>query len=580
MVSKTTVTASLSNVTYRLSVLTLMAFILGVVVSLLAIAFVECVSWLNDALLISPRTRVQVQSPALLTLTTLLVPTLGGLLVGWLLQRHSPEKRPLGPPDSIRAVQLRGELPSLRAGFISTLAALISLGCGASVGQYGPMVYLGSMFGGLVSKLQLAIPNLQSIAIASGVSAAIATAFNAPIAGLIFAHEVILRHYSLQSFAPTTVAAATGYIIANVIFERPALFLVEFSGVSHSYEFGLFALLGVICAFLATGFMHLILTTASVGQKLPVAAMYRPAIAGLLVGLVALWLPDVLGTGNETLRFATIEGAFENQELVLIVFAKLILTAICVGFGFAGGVFSPSLLIGILFGALFWSTLELLGVPNSGVVVYAICGMVALTSPVIGAPLTTILIIFELTRNYDLTIAAMVAVVFANLLAFRIFGRSLFDVQLARKGVDLSFGRDRAMLSNIFVIDYLVDDFLAFDVSTPLNEAIQTLVSKGYAEATITNQHGQYVGMLRLQDAITQKSASTVEGVALKDWPSFNQSTSIWQAMAQLDHFVGEAIPVISADDGALIGMITEAKLIQAYREIVHDLRSEENESV
>lgn len=580
MASKMTVTATVSNVTYRLGILTLMAFFLGAIVSLLAIAFVECVAWLNDVLLISPRTRIQVQSPLFLTAATLLVPTFGGLLVGWLLQKHSPDKRPLGPPDSIRAVQLRSELPSVRSGLISTLASILSLGCGASVGQYGPMVYLGSMFGGLITKLQLAIPNLQSIAIASGVSAAIATAFNAPIAGLIFAHEVILRHYSLQSFAPTTVAAATGYVIANVIFERPALFLVEFSGVTYSHEFALFALLGIVCAFLATGFMHLILYTASAGQKLPVTPMYRPAIAGLLLGLVALWLPDVLGTGNETLRFATIEGAFENQELVLIVLAKLILTAICIGFGFAGGVFSPSLLIGILFGALFWSTLELLGVPNSGVVVYAICGMVALTSPVIGAPLTTILIIFELTRNYDLTIAAMVAVVFANLLAFRIFGRSLFDIQLARKGVDLSFGRDRAMLTNTFAIDYLVDDFLVFDANTSINEAMQQLVNNGRAEATITHQNGDYLGMLRLQDAIGHKADESVDKVTQKDWPSFSESTSVWQAMGRLDRFVGEAIPIVSAEDGKLLGMITEARLIEAYMEIVHDLRSEENESV
>ena len=580
MASKMTVTASIGNVAYRLGVLTLMAFLLGVIVSLLAIAFVECVSWLNDVLLISPRTRIQVQSPALLTATTLLVPTLGGLIVGCLLHWYSPDKRPLGPPDSIRAVQLRSELPSLQSGIISTLASVLSLGCGASVGQYGPMVYLGSMLGGLATRLQLAIPNLQSIAIASGVSAAIATAFNAPIAGLIFAHEVILRHYSLQAFAPTTVAAATGYVIANVIFERPALFLVEFAGVIHSHEFALFALLGIICAFLATGFMHLILYTASAGQKLPVSPVYRPAIAGLLLGLVALWLPDVLGTGDETLRFATIAGAFENQELVLIVLAKIILTAVCIGFGFAGGVFSPSLLIGILFGALFWSTLELLGVPNSGVVVYAICGMVALTSPVIGAPLTTILIIFELTRNYDLTIAAMVAVVFANLLAFRIFGRSLFDIQLARKGVDLSFGRDRAMLTSTLVIDYFVDDFLTFDEHTPTQTAIDQLVSKGRAEATVINEEGYYLGMLRLQDAIAQRSEDTIGSIAQKDWPTFNEATSIWQAMGRLDRFVGEAIPVVCTKTRKLLGMITEARLIEAYMEIVHDLRSEENESV
>ena len=120
---------------------------------------------------------------------------------------------------------------------------------------------------------------------------------------------------------------------------------------------------------------------------------------------------------------------------MFLVAAKIGLTALCIGFGFAGGVFSPALLIGILFGALFWTVLNgLTGIETSGIAVYAICGMMALTSPVIGAPLTTILIVFELTRNYDLTIAAMVAVVFSNLIAYRTFGRSLFDVQLGRVG--------------------------------------------------------------------------------------------------------------------------------------------------
>jgi CIC family chloride channel protein len=442
------------------------------------------------------------------------------------------------------------------------------------------MVYLGSIVGGLTAKLNFYIPNLQSIAIACGVSAAISTAFNAPIAGLIFAHEVILRHYSLQAFAPTTVAAATGYIVANIVFERPALFLVDFDGVSHGYEFGLFALLGVACAFLATGFMQLILYSARLAQITKIAPIWRPAIAGLLVGIVALSLPDVLGTGKEALRFATIEGAFENRELALLVIAKITLTALCVGFGFAGGVFSPSLLIGILFGALFWSILEVMGIPNAGVAVYAICGMMAMTSPVIGAPLTTILIVFELTRNYDLTIAAMVAVVFANLLAYRVFGRSLFDVQLAQKGIDLSFGRDRAMLESVRVIDRSTNQFTSLSSEATVENAIDNLVKDGRTEATIIDDQGRYQGMLRLQDILQCSRKSSVSTLMRGEWPQFDENTSVWLAMLTLDNFIGEAIPIVASNDDKLLGMITEANLIEAYLETVHELRREENAAV
>jgi CIC family chloride channel protein len=570
---------SFGTLGYRIVILSLLSLVVGGLASLAAIAFIESVDWLNDVLLISPRSRVQVQNPLLLSVATIMVPMLGGLVVGIVIHRYSADQRPLGPPDAIRAVQLRAPLPSVRSGVISTLAAIVSIGSGASVGQYGPMVYMGAIAGNLVSQLKLNIANLPNIAIACGVAAAISTAFNAPIAGLVFAHEVILRHYSLQAFAPTTVAAATGYVISNTIIERPPLFLVEFSGVGHSYEFALFALIGFICAFLSVCFMRLIFYINAMAPKLLVPAMYQPALAGLIVGMVALQLPDVLGLGQETLRFATIEGAFESWELILLVFAKMGLTAVCIGLGFSGGVFSPSLLIGILFGAFSWTVLELVGVPNSGVVVYAICGMMALTSPIIGAPLTTILIVFELTHNYDLTISAMVAVVFANLLSFRLLGRSMFDVVLARSGVDLSLGRDRALLEHTKIIDLPINDFVRVDLNDSTQRVIEKLTKDGRSEAVVVDSNGIYQGIVRTVDLLGQDSIRISENLHA-DSPVFDEDTTLWQGMSALEGFVGEAVPIVSRTDATVIGMIAESELITAYQKIARALRSEENEAV
>lgn len=564
---------------YRLIVLTTMAVIVGAVVSMAVLSFVETVRKLNDILLISHRTRVALlDSPFVLAIVTVLVPTIGGALVGWLLSRLSTEQRPLGPPDIIAAVQLRSPPPSTRDGLVSTLAAVLSLGSGASVGQYGPTAYIGSIVGSVMAKFSFRIPNLQAIAIACGVAAAISTAFNAPLAGLVFAHEVILRHYSLQAFAPATVASATGYIFANLIFEHEPLFIVEFSGVMFTYEFLLFAVSGVMCAFLAYIYMHMLLRTAKLAAVLPVRKAWRPAIAGFVVGMVALQLPDVLGVGSEALRFATIEGSFQSTELFVLIIAKLILTVLCIGFGFAGGVFSPSLLIGILTGALFWHLLEAFGIPNSGVEVYAICAMMALTSPVIGAPLTTILIIFELTRNYDLTIATMVGVVFANLLSYRMFGRSLFDVQLARKGINLAHGRERALLENKLLVDLPHSDFQTIYMDKTPAEVQQLLLQNGRAEGVVLDNHNKYQAMVRLQDVLSSDAALTQS--MRTDWLVFNETTSLWDAMQALHGFVGEGVPIVSAADSTLIGLVTEADIISAYLTTAHDLRAEENESV
>jgi len=521
---------------------------------------------------------VQVQHPTLLYAATILVPTLGGLIVGNLFYRVSTEKRPLGPADVIKAVQLNTPMPSIRDGCVSTLAAVISLGSGASVGQYGPLVYLGSLSASALHKLQLRIPNLQQVLLACGVAAAISTAFNAPIAGLVFAHEVILRHYSMQAFAPTTVAAATGYVVANVVFDRPPLFLVEFHGVQHEYEFVIFALLGTACAILAVILMRSIIFIAALSKKLPLNPTLKPALAGLCVGVTALYLPDVLGIGQEALRFATIEGAYTKQELAILVLSKLILTALCIGLGFAGGVFSPSLLIGVLFGALCWSTLTLLGIPSSGIAVYAITGMMALTSPVIGAPLTTILIVFELTRNYDLTIAAMVGVVFANLLAFRMIGRSLFDIQLASQGIDLSDGRDKAQLQHIRVVDQPINNYPSFSPNTSAQEAVAALVSKGRSEAIITDKDNYFLGVFKVQSTTNPTDQSVVKFVD-KEALVFSDETTLWDAMLSLDSFVGELVPIVSSTDQRLIGAITESGIISAYLSKVHALRKEEHGS-
>ena len=564
---------------YRLIVLTAMAVVVGAIVSVAVLGFVEAVRHLNDILFISHRTRVALfDTPFLLAAITVLVPTLGGALVGWLLKRFSSEQRPLGPADIIATVQLRSKPPKTRDGVVSTLAALLSLGFGASVGQYGPTAYIGSIVGSVVAKFSFRIPNLQAIAVACGVAAAISTAFNAPLAGLVFAHEVILRHYSLQAFAPVTVAAATGYIFANLIFKHEPLFIVEFSGVQYTHEFFIFALTGIACAFLACAYMHSLLRCSKFATALPINQIWRPALAGLAVGVVALQLPDVLGIGSEALRFATIEGSFGSVELFVLILAKLALTVVCVGFGFAGGVFSPSLLIGILTGALFWQMLEVFGIPNSGVEVYAICAMMSLTSPVIGAPLTTILIVFELTRNYDLTIATMVGVVFANLLSYRMFGRSLFDVQLAAKGINLAHGRERALLENKLLVDLPHSDLLTIEDDQTCEQVKLHLINSERAEAVVVNDDNQYQAMVRLQDVVLTSASLTQ--VMRGNWLSFNEKTSLWGAMQALHGFIGEGVPIVSTTNQELIGVVTEADIIAAYLATVHDLRAEENESV
>jgi len=565
----------------RVAIITLLGFLIGCVVALAAVAFVDTILWLNDRLLISPRSRMLVTDPGWLTLVTVAVPALGGLVVGvlcWMI----PEKRPHGPAEGIQAAQsLDGAMP-VRGGALTIIAACLGLGTGASVGQYGPLVHMGASLGSWLSRLAGSGRYLGTIGIGCGAAAAIATAFNAPIAGLVFAHEVILRHYSLRAFAPITVAATLGYVVANVVFERPPLFRIEDVQVLSPYEYLAFIGLGAAGAVLAMIYMRAILYAGRLSSHVPLPGPLKPALAGLILGLVALQIPDVLGIGKEVLRFAIIEDAFTAPELAVTLVAKLLVTAMCLGFGFAGGVFSPALLIGILFGALAGTGAEwLIADGRSHIVVYAVCGMVAVTSPVIGAPLTTILIVFELTRNYDLATAAMVSVAFANLIGYRLFGRSLFDEQLLSRGFDLSMGRDKVVMEERSIREFLSQDYTAVTPSTSLARVREALVEDQRNEAYVVDDDGAYLGtvsMNRLMELTTggrSLDAETAAAYAVSETLVLRPDDSIWHAMRQLEDFVGESIPVVEQE--RLVGVAPESSIVRAYMHTLDEIRREEN---
>ena len=563
----------------------ILGMVTGTLASLAAIGFVDLVLLLNEWLLVSPRSRFMQEDARLLLIATIVVPAAGGLIVG-IAHRYIPEHRALGPSDVIRAVQgPDGRIP-LRSGFLSALTSVVSLGAGASVGQYGPLTHLGATFGSLVARLSRHTGMTVTVWVGCGVAAAISTAFNAPIAGIVFAHEVILRHYSLRAFAPITVAATIGHVMANAVFERPPLFRVESIAVGSAPEFLGFIAIGVVGAFVAVLYMRAILVSSRIARRLPIADHLKPMLAGALLGVAAIGMPDILGIGKETLRFAVIDHAYSSGELALLLVAKILATALCIGFGFAGGVFSPALLTGILFGALAGNGAELvLGELRSDVAIYAICGMVAVASAVMGAPLTTILIVFELTRNYDLATAAMVSVVFSNLVSYRIFGRSLFDVQLRLGGFDLSAGRDKVILERRLIESYVTRDFVALAPDMPIGEAKARLLRAQRHEGYVVGANGAYLGELTLAEIVASEEGEegglpgegTAARLAKRDGLRFTPKTSVWDAMEQMGDYVGESIPVVEDGGPRLLGVVFEAAIVRAYLDAMKNIRSEEH---
>ncbi len=571
-----------NEIAHGISVLTVIGCLIGTLVSIATLLFLEAVDWMNQQFLIAPNQRIRfAEHPLILNTVTIAVLTLGGLLVGLIVRYFIEAKRTLGPPDTVLMVQTQSRGEPIGSGIANTLASILSLGIGASVGQYGPLVYLGTLIGQIAARLRIDIRNLQAICISCGVAAAISAAFNAPIAGLIFAHEVVLRHYSIKAFAPTAIATAIGFIFVNVIFDQEPLFLVQFGGVEHSYEFIFFAIVGILSAFIAIAYCKGIVNFSEFADRTKIPIQLRPAIAGFVVAMVAIWVPDVLGIGSTTLRFATIDHAFGISELAIIIIAKLALTILCIGFGFVGGAFSPILLIGILFGALCGDLLDdTTAIANSGVVPYAICGMMATASAVIGAPVTTILIVFEITHNYDLAIAAMVAVAFSNWVSSRLLGQSLYDVQLGMRGFDLSLGRITALTAYQKITRIMHNHYLRFRPEDRIEDVINQLSTSGFKDGIVALPDDSFIGVVSLPACEAHDPAAPVSAVVDHNPLVFTEFTNVDEAVAAFRMTIVDLVPVVSADANKVLGVVWDYDVINSYLRTIERLRREEHESI
>lgn len=561
-----------------------MGALIGSISAIAATVFVFAVIATNEWLLWRPREHWVRSGDGVAAGMLMLVPIVGGLIVGYL---HSklPNQRPQTIADAIVAVQLvRGRVKT-RQGMLSGLTALLSLGVGASSGQYGPVAHLGATLGARLSTPFGKSPAVGNIAIACGVSAAIATTFNAPLAGILFAHEVILRHFSLRAFAPVTVAAVIGYIFAEVILHHAPVLDFREAQIDFAIEYLIFAAMGIVGALVAVVFMRSLFLVEEFAERSRVALPVRPAIAGVLVGIALLYVPEVAGIGLETLRGTLLDNSYTAPELAVFLVLKMGLTAVCLGMGFAGGVFSPALLIGMLFGALTGMAMDLVAESAHSVVsVYALCGMAAVASPVIGAPITAILMVFELTRNYEITTAAMLCVVFSNLVAYRIFGRSFFDEQIKRRGIDFSIGREGLVLGDRRAVKYATSNFVTVDINDSLDTLAHQFEVSGEDLLWVTDGKGELHGVVsaeRLRAIVTDPRRQSSRAIVVAEMPAsvFTRETTLEQAIERSNATADAEIPiVISEREPVLVGMISKADIIRAYRETVESIREEQDE--
>lgn len=440
---------------HRQPVIWLLSLLIGLSVAWAAIGFRQLIGivqlyWLGD-------TSEQVLTVARHTPWYMIVagPTLGGIVVGILVTRFIPSRRTSGVADVIEARALTGRRLSLREGIMSSVTTAISLGAGGSGGREGPVIHLGATIASAVGD-RLHLPDYaRRTLLAAGVASAISASFNAPIAGVLFAHEVILGHYASRSFVPIVISSAAGAIVSRLWFGDAAAFIVPSYQITSYWEFPAFALLGVVCAFVAASFQFALLSTEYLARRSPIPVWALPICGGLIVGLMAVAFPHVLGVGYEATDLA-LWGQLSLGLMLTLIVMKTLATAITLAARFGGGVFSPSLYLGAMTGGAF-GIIAASAFPElaSSQALYSILGMGAVAGAVLGAPISTTVIVFELTGGYALSIALLLTVAIAHGANLALHGHSYFQWQLEMRGLFLKDGPHRTELRNARVMDFM-----------------------------------------------------------------------------------------------------------------------------
>ncbi len=502
----------------------------------------------------------------------LLGPALGGLLVGWLVTRIAPEVRGSGVPEVMESVARRGGAVRFRVIWAKALAAAVTIGTGGSAGREGPIVHIGSAIGSTAGQFLGVSARRLRMFVASGAAAAIAATFNAPIAGTLFSVEVILGDYAFASLAPIVIAAVVSTVVSrHYLGDHPAFDIPSYDLFS-AQELVLYAGLGLAAGVTAVLFIRILYRTHDAFEASPIPDWLRPAVGGLGVGVIALGFPQVLGGG-----YPTVNAALWGETAFLIglfVLAKMAATSLTLGSGGSGGVFAPSLVLGASLGGA-WGQLATTAFPTwtGGPGAYALVGMGAVVAGTSHAPISAILIVFELTNDYRLIPPLMVACVLSVLLSSRLHRQSVYTTKLTRRGVRLREGRDVNLLRAISVADVMERDPETVSGDLPFKDLVPRLLADPGLELQVVDDEHRLVGTVSLRDVRsllldidTLGSLVVVEDVAHQDAPFVLPSDNLDLAMHLFGRTHRDEITVCAdAESRRVVGVVSRDALIDSY---------------
>lgn len=515
---------------------------------------------------------------------------LAGFVVGWMMQRYVGEERHHGLAGIIEAVALAGGRLRYRVMPIKSIAAALSLGAGASAGPEAPSVVIGANIGSFFGQLLRLSEERMRLLVAAGSASAIAAAFRAPIAGVFFSMEVILNgEFTAGSFSVVVLAAVIGSVFLQAVTEATPVFGRLNFTLGNPGEIILYAALGLLMAPVAVAFIHAIHWQHDLWHKIKLSRAVKAALAGVLVGIVAIFFPQIMGTGRDVMADVLNSRAdFGVGLLVALGLLKLLMTAVSLGGGFVGGIFAPSLFVGTMIGGAFGLLSAsvfpeaLVGSPQA----YAIAGMAAMMAGVVRAPITGILLVFELTNDYRLILPIMFTTVICVYLTERLVPAGIDTLTLMRAGLRLEQGRDVDVMQGITVSEAMLTPAPTIREVATLADLRDQLRQWRTRSLCVVDEHGLLSGIVTLTDLQraydqNENKPRTVGEICTREVMTAAPDDVLWLAIRTMGANDIASLPVVKPGTQDIIGLLRRESIVRAYgiavaRKREHQQRAEQ----
>lgn len=508
--------------------------------------------------------------------TIFLLPVVGGLVVGLILHNFVGEERHHGVAGIMEAEALYGGRLRYRRIPAKSVAAALAIGSGASVGPEDPSVQIGANLGSMFGQLSRLSDERVRALVAAGSAAGVSAAFNAPIAGVFFALEIVLGEISGSALGVVVLAAVISAAFTQAVAGAQPAFHVPAYELNSVWELLLYLGLGLLTGPISAYYIKLIYWSHDWFHHLTMARWLKPALAGTAVGLVGIFLPQIFGVGYETIEKILGGEELAIALLIALLFAKLILTSVSVGGGFPGGVFAPALFLGAVTGmayglimSRFFPTLQI------DAPAFAMVGMAAVLAGTVHAPLTAVLLLFEMTNDYRIILPLMFAVVVSMILSQRLQADSVYTLGLARKGIRIQHGRDVEVLQAITVGEVMNQEaHKVLHDSEPLSAAMDKLSLWRHHGLPVINEDQELIGILTIQDveqnnrhpAPNEVGETQVGEVCTRELLVAHPEESLGAALRRMSVRDVGRLPVVDRDNPRrLLGVLRRTDVIRAY---------------